>query len=135
MMRAHRAPLAVVLAWLAACASGGGTAGGTGGAGQSSRDPVTRTQLESMETLNAYEALQRLRPSWLQPRGTVTMNAADREGIKVYLDRVLVGDIQNLRSVAVRNVEEIRFLDSRQATTQFGTGHTSGAILVTTRRG
>jgi hypothetical protein len=39
-----------------------------------------------------------------------------------------------LRSVSVANVEEIRFLDARDATTRFGTGYVSGAILITTGR-
>jgi hypothetical protein len=32
-------------------------------------------------------------------------------------------------------IEEMRFLDKREATTRFGTDHAEGAILVTTRRG
>jgi hypothetical protein len=37
--------------------------------------------------------------------------------------------------VPVRTVQEIRFLDSRMATLEFGTDHGLGAILVTTKRG
>jgi hypothetical protein len=114
---------------LAGCASGGTASGG------GNRDVVTESQLANMEALNAYEALQRLKPAWLRPRGTSTLTEPEREGIRVYLDRVLVGDTEALKSVPVRTVQEIRFLDSRMATVEFGTDHGFGAILVTTRRG
>lgn len=114
---------------LAGCASGGGSSGG------GSRDVVTEAQLANMEALNAFEALQRLKPAWLRSRGTSTLTDPAREGIRVYLDRVPVGDTEALKTVPVRTVQEIRFLDSRMATLEFGTDHGLGAILVTTKRG
>jgi hypothetical protein len=126
--------LALAVVGLVGCASGSG--GAQAGSGTSDdRNVVTEAQLVSVETLNVFEALQRLKPAWLRARGASSLAGADREGIRVYVDRVLMGDVQSLRSVAVRNVQEMRFLDSRNATREFGTDHGAGAILVTTRRG
>jgi hypothetical protein len=43
--------------------------------------------------------------------------------------------IEALRDLPVEVVQEIRYMNSRDATMQYGTDHGSGAILVTTKNG
>jgi hypothetical protein len=88
--------------------------------------------MEGMAGLNIYEAIRRLRPAWLRPRGQAVLTGPDRESLRVYLDRQIFGDIESLTNLMVRDVREIRYLDARQATLRFGTDHTLGAIVVIT---
>ena len=98
------------------------------------RSALPRTELESMEELTAFEAVRRARPTWLRYRGRSVLTGPEREGLRVYLDGAFYGDAESLGQLQVRNIEEIRFLESPRATLRFGTGHTVGAILVVTRR-
>lgn len=99
------------------------------------RDAVHEHDLARHERLDTFQALQRLRPHWLSSRGQSALVEPAREGVRVYLDGMPGGDVSFLRRIPVSTVGEIRFLDSRQATLRFGTGHASGALLVTTRHG
>ena len=97
------------------------------------RDLIGEADLAPLQNLDALQAIQRLRPAWLQGRGTGTFSQRSQEAVRIYLDRVPFGGPQSLRTVPVRNLQEIRYLDSRRATLEFGTDHVGGAILLTTR--
>jgi hypothetical protein len=56
-------------------------------------------------------------------------------GILVYLDRQRYGRIHALREIPVVSIEEIRFLNVGEATSEFGMGHPHGAIQIITKRG
>lgn len=112
---------------LGGCASAGGPASTSG-----NRDVLTEADLSGMDELSVYGAIRRLRPSWLRPRGQSTLNA--NEAIRVYLDGGFFGEVRALLDMPLQGVQEVRYLDSRQATLRFGTGHTAGAILVTSKR-
>lgn len=130
-MRSWRVSIAgTVLASLAlACASAG-----TAGPGLA-RDLLTREQLDAVDFLNAYEALQRLKPTWLRTeRGQDSFVTQGRRGVRVYVDGIYYGDRESLKTLQIQNIEEIRYLDKRQATLEFGTDHGEGALLILTRR-
>lgn len=117
-----------VLVFAPGCASSGAGDGGQ------SRDVLTRAQLEGFDHLNASEAIRRYRSLWLRSsRGQDSFEAQGRRGVRVYVDDVFFGNAETLVDIDVSNVEEIRFLDKRRATTRFGTDHAEGAILVTLR--
>lgn len=123
--------LVIGAALLAACATA--PAGGSAEAG--SRDVLTREVLAQYDHGDITDAIRRLRPRWLRStRGTESFTQEGRRGVRIYLDNVLV-DPGALRGLSTRNVNEVRFLDKRQATTRFGTDHGEGAILIMTRRG
>ena len=118
----------LVLTSLHACATGSTSAAPAG-----SGNVITREDLEDLQRLNLYQAVQRLRPQWLQTRG---MDSFEQDNeVVVYVDNNQMGGPEELRRLSPIEVGEIRYLDSRQATTQFGRGHPSGAILVLTVRG
>jgi len=52
----------------------------------------------------------------------------------VYVDNISYGDLSSLSNLNATQISEIRFLNSRDATTVWGTGHMGGVILVTTKR-
>ena len=106
---------------LTGCASSGG---GSRPAGASS-NRIVQAELLELTDMDAYQAVQRLRSGWLRPRGGGTprlyINGARRSGL---------GD---LRSYSANQIVQMELLNSSDATTRFGTGHQSGAILVQTR--
>jgi len=118
--------LAVVLG-LSGCAS---TGGGSGGSSGGSRNLITLDELSdpSYQAMTALEAVRRLRPRWVRPRG------ASNRPPTVFLDGSQYGDLQTLTGMRVTEVEEIRFIDSRDATMRYGTGFPSGIIAVSSRR-
>ncbi len=137
--------LAIVLlpAALGACASGGGGAGGA------NRDLLTEADLEPYLAQDVYQAVRRLRSTWFNARGTqgtptattdpehVGVSRADDAGaaqVQVYIDgtRAMTG-LDALRDLSVQLVQEIRHLNSRDATMMYGIDHGAGAIMVTTK--
>jgi hypothetical protein len=112
---------------MAACAAA------SGGPMRSS-NVLTREELESVQVSSVYDAVQRLRPQWmshpLAPTGQPGSNP-----ILVYIDRQQAGTLDELRHLTVDQVEMLEFVSASDATTRYGTGHASGIIEVTTRRG
>lgn len=107
----------------AGCASGGGE-------GRPRQDPnlITAEELANYTSLTCYEVIQRLRPRWLQRRGS-------EEDPVVYQDGSRVGSAADvLGGMIATDVQSMRYLDASNATTRYGTGHGAGAIEITTRR-
>lgn len=127
-----RAAVLVGIAWAGACATAGAPASGDRG---DDRDVLTRAQLEEVSYLNAYDAVQRLKPIWLRTeRGQDSFITQGRRGLRVYVDGIPYGEKESLRTIQVQTIEEIRYLDKREATRRFGTDHSEGALLILTRR-
>ena len=113
-------------AGLAACASGGGGDGGP----RRSQNLITADELAEFATQNALDAIRRLRPRWLQPRGT----SATGQNLPVaFLDGARLGAPDALRSVNVADIESIRYLNASDATMRYGTNFPGGAIEVRSR--
>lgn len=110
------------------------SAASSGQSGSQDRYLLTRADLERMDNLTAYEAIRRLKPTWLRYRGQSVLTGPDRESFRVYLDNNLFGRADALSQLRVRDIAEIRFLSAREATLRFGTDHTMGAILITSGR-
>lgn len=125
----RRMSLLAVLPFALACASGG--SGGSGGADDEeassggNRSLITQAEVAALPPVDGYTAVQRLRPRWLQRRGTGPTPQVRVDG------RVVEGGVQFLRQLRSSDISEIRFIDSRDATTQLGTGFSGGLIDVT----
>lgn len=98
----------------------------------STRTGITGEEIaERYHDGNLLDALRGLRGRLLAPQGPDRMRTP-----AVYLDGVpLLGGLADLAAIRADAVGEVRFLSPIEATTRFGTGHTAGAILVTTVRG
>ena len=44
-----------------------------------------------------------------------------------------MGEIGLLYNINAETIKEVRYLSASEATVQYGTGHTGGAILITTK--
>jgi hypothetical protein len=90
-------------------------------------DRITEEELEPIAQMSAFEAIQRLRPRWLQSRTgrfpTVHVDGSVRSG----------GE-EILASIKCSEVQEMRYMGAADATTRFGTDYADGVILITTRR-
>jgi len=119
--------LGVVLAF-SACATTTRTGGGD-------RDVLTSEQLGELEGegYTAYDAVRQLRPTWMRTRGRGT--SPREQSPMVYVNRVRVGSVEELRQIRVEEVQELRYLDPADATMKLGTNHTGGAIMVSLRQG
>jgi hypothetical protein len=150
MIRMRTGALALALAASAGCASSGGAAGGTpagapadsAAAGQAARTSTARRDLSviTMEeiqrsgAMNAYEAVERLRPLWLRSRRERTRGTPT--SIVVYLNGSRLGGTDMLRRLEVIPITSIRYLDAAAATALPGLAslRVEGAIMVNTGR-
>jgi hypothetical protein len=123
-----RAALLALLIVLAGCGSTGATA--ATGSGNSSM--ITRAQLDATPTSDLYEAVRRLRPTWLSARGSTTL-LGDQAQVIVYLDGTRMGGVNMLRNTEISSVISLQFLSPSEATNRYGTDHAAGVILVRTR--
>jgi len=126
---------ALTLSVAAACASSpSGTAGASQPSTSRSRgspDRITAEELATIDVQNALQAVQRLRPSFLQNRGgassSITQGPVD---VVVYVDQTRMGGPNALSQIPISDVKEIVHLSGTDATQRYGTGHGSGAIIV-----
>ncbi|GMV11502.1 MAG TPA: hypothetical protein PKC83_02500 [Gemmatimonadaceae bacterium] len=108
------------------------------------RSLITRTDLDEGGSglTTAQEAIQRLRPNWLRPPmgrnatagmldGLGDREATAREAI-LYIDEVRQPNLEQLRTVQLSRVVEMKYLDQNRAVQLLGPGHEAGAILITT---
>lgn len=127
-MRTRPSKRALVLALAltlgaAGCASGGG---GERPAGSSSTR-IVQAELQPLGQLDALQVVQRLRTRWLQTR-------AGLEAPVLYVDGTRRGSADELRFLRADEIEVMEYMSPSDATTRYGTGHTGGAILVTSIR-
>ncbi len=105
---------------------------------------ITAEEIEDVVAVDAYEAVDILRPQWLVRRpGRVLDNNLPQtrnpvggtltEGLPVYLDDFRLGGVDQLRGLSVHRIEAIRFVPAAVATTRWGVGNSYGAIQVVTR--
>lgn len=131
--------LAAILA-VAGCAAGAQSSESRG-----SGDVITAEQLATIQVSTAYEAVQQLRPQFLRQRGVTTLRGAGPEGqptginetgteLVVYVDKMRAGGVERLHDIGIEGVAEIRYVNARDATTMYGTGHAGGVIEVTLKR-
>ena len=121
--------------WTLALAALALTACYTGGRRQSSSTPnqITRAQLEALEVMSAYDAIQRLRPNWLSGRGPTTL-AGGPTLPQVHINDSRGRGLDELRTMPVVDVELMQYRNATDATTLYGTGYPGGVIEVHTRR-
>lgn len=123
--------LGIVVAFSASCASARTNAAGT--LSSAGSNVLTAAEIVASHVSDAYQAVVQLRPNFLRlryesPVPTVTQSYA----VAVYLDDLLVGDAETLRSIPLGDVRTIRYLPPMEADMRFGGQHPGGAILVAT---
>ncbi len=107
---------------------GGGAAVLYGG----SRFLITGEEIRDASVNDALEAVRLFHPEWLVQRGQEAFAGPESDNIRVYLDNVQLGGVEDLAGVNTLIIETIRFFDAQRATARWGTGHGHGAIEVVT---
>ncbi|HEY3133747.1 MAG TPA: hypothetical protein VGJ47_03885 [Gemmatimonadaceae bacterium] len=111
---------------------------------------ITMAEIEAQNFRNAYDVIQRLRPSWLTKRaGTPTrigvrvgggggVQTDSGSGLVAYLDNTRLGGLDALRDITPDGIGSIQYMDAATATASLpgvGSSSVSGAIVVHTRAG
>jgi hypothetical protein len=139
--RAFAALICSCLLAAAGCASSGSpeasvgapSTGSTSGtvALASNPDVLTGDELRATGTGNVWEAVRRLRPTWLRARsGAASVVSPQGTTPVVYVAGIRHGDLRTLQTMNVDQVRRVEFINARDATTRFGTGVGGGVILV-----
>jgi len=133
--------LTALLTVIAACS------GGSGGAPAGSAVPmpaqqttqrrdanvISRAEIDQADwATNAFDLVQRLRPSFMRASGTTGVSGAARTAM-VRLNDQDMGDVGALRQIQTSSIREIRYYSATEATAKFGGIHGRPVIHVTTR--
>ena len=134
-MRHASALLFAVLAVVGcASAAGTGTSSQTQAPARGDANVITLQELGTVSEGDLYSAIQRLRPAFFQTRGSSSLGVATApEAIQVYVNGSRSAGLNTLRQIRPGEVKEVRRLSAGEATQRYGTGHTLGAIVVTTK--
>ena len=132
-MRVRVVSAVVVMVAILGCASGGSapTSRRSG-----SLDVITQADIEARaaDATTALQIIEKLRPQMLRSRGVASPNDMGSTQPRVYVDNISFGEVGSLANVNASQIREIRYINARDATTQWGTGHMGGVILVSTKR-
>src|SRR5213594_1176454 len=110
-------------------------------AAQRRSNVLTSEEIQRANVGSAYDAVQTLRPRWLQgPKELNRMPANAEEsarpaGIAVYVSDMSMGGVDYLREIPAGTVLELRWLRSFEAASRFGPTEGQSAIVVTLKRG
>jgi hypothetical protein len=116
-----------LLALLLAAATTPAVAVEPGPSGPNARS-VTQQELRQSAQSTVLDFVRANRPQWLRTRGV----GAAANPVAVYLDGQRVGGPEQLRGISTEITSGLRYVDGQEATTRWGSGHSNGAILVTT---
>lgn len=100
-----------------------------------SQNVISRAELDRIVASTAFEAIEQLRPQWLQPRGPTSVLEPQGTLPTVYVDGRPAGDLAALSAIPTEEITELHYVSPTEATTRWGTGVSGGAIEVVTQRG
>jgi len=132
MMGSRGSLLAAVCLFVAACGSGGMSAG-TGSPGRS--NILTSEQMIAANAQTAYDGVQKLRPGWFSTRGPESITQSQPDFASVFLGGNRIGDIEALRNLRPDDIKELRYYEPGEAGARFGMGHSRGVIEVIMKGG
>ena len=103
---------------------------------QWSPDEILRAEILSRGNNDhtAMGLIRRLRPSWLRTRGQKSFTDPSATYPVVYMDEIRHGGLGTLNQIPSSEIQSMQFFSTADATTRWGTGHTSGVINVVTGR-
>ena len=124
-----RSVYVLAAAMTVACASAGAPASGI----ERKSNVISEQEIAETHASNAYEVINRARPTYLRSRGRSTINAGTSEFATVYLDGQAYGNIGTLKNIPAQQIHEIRYYSASDAVTKFGMQSGSGVIEVRTK--
>lgn len=118
---------------LAAAAAGGAACTHRAQSAQplAAHDFIAADELAHSTDLTLYDAIRRLRPNFLKPRGLAAYGAPETTVITVYVDGQRMDSVDDLRRISCDEVAEVRFYEPQVANAKFaGHNNAGGAIAV-----
>jgi hypothetical protein len=97
------------------------------------RNLITADEIAKSNASNAYEAVERLRPAFLQTRGSQSIQNTAPPTPMIYVDGMRYGSLQSLQTLPAISIIKIEYMNALDATQRFGIGNDGGAIVVTTK--
>ncbi len=123
MQRIRLSSLLAIVVIAGACASGGGSSGP-----RRDRNRIVLAEITELTGLTtALQVVQRLRSTWLTPRGRAGLPSVFRD------DRPWGNTPQSLSAIEISSIREMQFLSATDANTRWGRNARGSVILVTTR--
>ena len=117
----------IALAAMAVVAGCSPASQSSGAGARSSSNVLTRQEIAASPYQNAYEAVEKLRPSFLRPRPT---SAGPNMTAELFVDGIRRGSLEGLRAIPSAEIAEIRFLSVQDATTRYGLNVPAGVLDV-----
>lgn len=126
-------PLVPLLAMslLVGCAAATRQPGGGERAGRGDGMTLTQAELAATNSGNLYDAIAKLRPDWLTSRGPTSVTDPTPTAADVFMNGILLGNVEHLREVRVLDVSQVRYWPAGEAAARFGMGHPRGVIELT----
>lgn len=97
---------------------------------------ITRAEIVEVDVADLYEVVQRLRPRWLEVRGSRSFGGETE--VVVYQGQSFLGGPEVLRQFDPAAAESLRYLDGPTASASLpglGSRHVEGAIIIVTSGG
>lgn len=106
----------------------------------SGQDPdlITAEELATLDVSSAYDAVQRLRPRWLQSQRRSPSSLHSGTRVVAFLNKTNLGGFDMLKQISLREVHSLEFLGNAEAVARLpglGSGHVGAAIVVHTYEG
>jgi hypothetical protein len=133
----HAMVLSALVISVSSCASssGSGTSPTDKVAVRRNANVITAQELSQTGESNVYQAIEELRPQWVRGRSRASMREGGQSAdVVVYIEGARIGNASALQQISINGVYDVQYLDASEATNRFGTGHTSGAIIVRTQK-
>lgn len=93
---------------------------------------ITPDELSRSSEIFLYDAIRRVRPNFLKPRGIAAYGAPETSVLTLYVNGDRMDSIEDLRRISCNEVLEVRFYEPQLANTKFaGHNNSGGAIAVT----
>ena len=127
-MHSHRIALAFLVA---------GAAGGCGHPTRSqavmpAHDLIAADELAHSSEIYLYDAIRRLRPAFLKPRGVAAYGAPETTVVTLYVDGQRMDSMDDLRRISCDEVLEVRFYEPQTANAKFAAHNNSGGAIAVT---
>jgi hypothetical protein len=98
-----------------------------------SSDALTGAELTGSGVTDAYEAIQRFRPLYLNRLRDMSLANPSQSTLTVYFNDTILGGVDMLRTVPVDAVRSIRLLSAAEATNRWGPKQPGAVIYVSSR--
>ena len=94
---------------------------------------ISEAELRNSSTQTAYEAITKLRPSFLNYQAPTSVRNP-RPGVPVvFVNERFAGDLNLLNQILVSQIDNIRFFKPPEAMIRYGTDRTGGVIAIALR--